>query len=310
MIVRAAELWGPAEDQLPAARARHRAPLEGRRELHGRDQPGRGHRPHRPRRLRLRDDHRPGQRPGRARAGPEMRSAARARATSRTRSIASTSPASGACRGVLDPAHGPVGGAARSKRSTTGEIKGLLLHLLQPGGVAAGRRLHPRSARAGSSTSRSSTSSCPRRRATPTSCLPGSLMEEDEGTTTNVEGRVIHHRQVVRPAGGRARGLADHLRPRAAARRGRQVPLSVDARDLRRAAHRVQGRRRRLLRHHVGEDRPRAWASSGRARRSITRARRASTKARSSVTRTARRTSSRSSGGRRPRSRTPSTRSS
>jgi assimilatory nitrate reductase catalytic subunit len=32
--------------------------------------------------------------------------------------------------------------------------------------------------------------------------LPGSLMEEDEGTTTNVEGRVIHHRQVVRPPEG------------------------------------------------------------------------------------------------------------
>jgi assimilatory nitrate reductase catalytic subunit len=29
--------------------------------------------------------------------------------------------------------------------------------------------------------------------------LPGSLMEEDEGTTTNVEGRVIHHRKVVTP---------------------------------------------------------------------------------------------------------------
>ena len=27
--------------------------------------------------------------------------------------------------------------------------------------------------------------------------LAGSLMEEDEGTTTNVEGRVIHHRKVV-----------------------------------------------------------------------------------------------------------------
>ena len=40
MIVRAAEMWGPADDQLPAARARHRAPLEGRRELHGRHQPG------------------------------------------------------------------------------------------------------------------------------------------------------------------------------------------------------------------------------------------------------------------------------
>src|SRR5580765_8218470 len=32
--------------------------------------------------------------------------------------------------------------------------------------------------------------------------FPGSLMEEDEGTTTSVEGRVIHHRQVVRPPEG------------------------------------------------------------------------------------------------------------
>jgi assimilatory nitrate reductase catalytic subunit len=31
--------------------------------------------------------------------------------------------------------------------------------------------------------------------------LAGSLMEEDEGTTTNVEGRVIHHRKVVTPPG-------------------------------------------------------------------------------------------------------------
>ena len=31
--------------------------------------------------------------------------------------------------------------------------------------------------------------------------LPGSLMEEDEGTTTNVEGRVIHHRKAVSPPG-------------------------------------------------------------------------------------------------------------
>ena len=87
--------------------------------------------------------------------------------------------------------------------------------------------------------------------------LPGSLMEEDEGTTTNVEGRVIHHRQVVDAAGGRARGLADHLRPRAAARRGRQVRLSVDARHLRGAARRLEGRRRRLRRHHLGAHRPR-----------------------------------------------------
>lgn len=31
--------------------------------------------------------------------------------------------------------------------------------------------------------------------------FPGALMEEDEGTTTNVEGRVVHHRQVVDPPG-------------------------------------------------------------------------------------------------------------
>jgi assimilatory nitrate reductase catalytic subunit len=31
--------------------------------------------------------------------------------------------------------------------------------------------------------------------------LPAALMEEDEGTTTNVEGRVIHHRQAVDPPG-------------------------------------------------------------------------------------------------------------
>jgi assimilatory nitrate reductase catalytic subunit len=32
--------------------------------------------------------------------------------------------------------------------------------------------------------------------------LPGSLMEEDEGTTTNVEGRVIHHQKAVSPPAG------------------------------------------------------------------------------------------------------------
>ena len=62
--------------------------------------------------------------------------------------------------------------------------------------------------------------------------LPGSLMEEDEGTTTNVEGRVIHHRQVVKPPAGARAGLADHLRPRAAARRGRQVRATQSTREI------------------------------------------------------------------------------
>ncbi len=51
---------GTGREQLPPARPRHRAPLKGRRELHRRHQPGGGHRSHRARRLRLRDDHRSG----------------------------------------------------------------------------------------------------------------------------------------------------------------------------------------------------------------------------------------------------------
>jgi assimilatory nitrate reductase catalytic subunit len=31
--------------------------------------------------------------------------------------------------------------------------------------------------------------------------LPSALMEEDEGTTTNVEGRVVHHKKVINPPG-------------------------------------------------------------------------------------------------------------
>ena len=81
-------------------------------------------------------------------------------------------------------------------------------------------------------------------------------MEEDEGTTTSVEGRVIHHRQVVSAARGHARGLADRLRPGARPRRRRQVRRIESPRDifeeLRVAS---QGRRRRLLRHHLGADR-------------------------------------------------------
>ena len=123
MIVRAAELWGPARDQLPAARARHRAPLQGRRELHGGDQPGGRHRPHRPGRLRLRDDHRPGQRPGRARAGAEVRSAARARATSRTRSTARyIAERLGRRRGIASRTTG-CPRCRCSKRSTTGRSR-------------------------------------------------------------------------------------------------------------------------------------------------------------------------------------------
>ena len=87
--------------------------------------------------------------------------------------------------------------------------------------------------------------------------LPGSLMEEDEGTTTNVEGRVIHHRQVVKPPAGARQDwrIICDLAKRLGA--GEKFAYAVDARHLRRAAHRLERRRRRLRRYHVGAHRSR-----------------------------------------------------
>ncbi len=99
--------------------------------------------------------------------------------------------------------------------------------------------------------------------------LPGSLMEEDEGTTTNVEGRVIHHRQVVRPAGGRARGLANHLRPRATPRRRRQVPVPVDRTTSSKSCAWPRKAASPTTPASRGSASTARWASSGPARRSI-----------------------------------------
>ena len=139
--------------------------------------------------------------------------------------------------------------------------------------------------------------------------LPGSLMEEDEGTTTNVEGRVIHHRQVVQPPAGARAGLADHLRPRdsgsapaTSSRTSRRATSSKSCASPRKAASPTTPASR-------GSASTARWASSGRARRSIIPARRACTKAGSSAIPTARRTFSRPTGGPPPKSPTPTTRS-
>ena len=66
---------GHGTHELPAARTRHRTPLERRAEHAWRDQPGARVRPHRRAAQRLRHHRRPGERPGRTRARPEVRSA-------------------------------------------------------------------------------------------------------------------------------------------------------------------------------------------------------------------------------------------
>ena len=110
-------------------------------------------------------------------------------------------------------------------------------------------------------------------------------------------------------AGGRAAGLADHLRPRETARRGRQVrrtsrrtTSSKSCASPRKAASPTTPASR-------GSASIARWACSGRARRSIIPARRACTKAGSSAIPTARRIFSRPTGGPPPKSRTPTTRS-
>ena len=85
--------------------------------------------------------------------------------------------------------------------------------------------------------------------------LPGSLHEEDEGTVTQVEGRIIKINKAV-DCPGEARqdwriiqDIARGARPAA------RLHVRRAARDLRGAARRQQGRRRRLLGRHLREDR-------------------------------------------------------
>ncbi len=86
---------------------------------------------------------------------------------------------------------------------------------------------------------------------------------------TQIEGRVIKINKAVDcPGEARQDWRSSRTSPRrSAATHG--LHLQNPARDLRGAARRVQGRRRRLLRHHLREDRGATSASSGPARATI-----------------------------------------
>ena len=144
-IRQAAEWWGTAQHQLPAARPRHRAPEQGRAERAGCDQHGAGLRAHRPAELRLRHDHRPGQRPGRARARPEVRPAARLARPRQPRAPRLRGRRLG--HGPGRPARATASTPTRSSASIDrGEIKGLLSICFNPARLAARQRVCPRPA--------------------------------------------------------------------------------------------------------------------------------------------------------------------
>ena len=139
--------------------------------------------------------------------------------------------------------------------------------------------------------------------------LPGSLMEEDEGTTTNVEGRVIHHRQVVAPPEGARedwRIICD-----LAARLGAGDKFAYEStrdifEELRVASKGGVADYAGITWERIDREMGVFWPCPSRG---SSRARRGSTKAGGSGIPTARRTSSRSTGGPPPKSRTPTTRS-
>ena len=110
-----------------------------------------------------------------------------------------------------------------------------------------------------------------------------SLHEEDEGTVAQVEGRVIKINKAVDCPGRGAAGLADHPGHRRRRSAGRTASRSTSPREIfEELRRREQGRRRRLLGHHLREDRAAdgrllaVLARTATAARSITPARRGS----------------------------------
>ena len=213
--------------------------------------------------------HRPGQRPGRPRARPEGRPAARLSLDRRSRRRGGTSPASGASAESTSRARqvglraAPIDAArtaasarcsswvrtSRSRRRTPCAIEERLAALdflvvvrLLP--VRDGARW-------------------------PTSCCRRAQWAEEDGTMTNLEGRVI--RCGARVARRRAASRTDIEIPcrRSPTRSASGTSFAVEqpARRLRRAAPRHAGGAGRLLGHHLRADRRSRTASSGRARR-------------------------------------------
>ena len=142
------------------------------------------------------------------------------------------------------------------------------------------------------SSSASSTSSSRRRRTHADVVLAGSLQEEEEGVTANVEGAraSTSRRPWTRPAS--ARRFRDHLRPGAPPGQAASTSRTATPREIFEELRAGLARRhRRLLRHHLREDRPADGRLLAVPDARSSRARRACSKAAVSSTPTARRIS-------------------
>ena len=139
-----------------------------------------------------------------------------------------------------------------------------------------------------SSSTRSSTSSSPSPPSTPTWSSPGSLHEEDEGTSTSGEGRIIKINAAVTPPGEARRDWEILLEIAERLGKGEHFRYEDTARDLRGAVPGLVGRHGRLHRAPPGSASRPSTGCSGRSPRSATPARLGSTRAVGSPTPTAR----------------------
>ena len=85
--------------------------------------------------------------------------------------------------------------------------------------------------------------------------LAGSLQEEEEGVGCSAEGRVIHIQKAVDPPGNAKAIQLDHLRTRQRLGKGQYFPFNIHARSYEELREASRGGHRRLLRHHLREDR-------------------------------------------------------
>ena len=237
-------------------------------------QPGAGARQGGQALLRLGHVHRPGQRPGRARARPEGRPAAGLPARSpipthraaRRRGLGRRIPR--ACRRPGPPAIellARCGGESRAR---------LLVLGCQPAGVRAGRRAAAGAARGARPAGGVRTRSCPRPPPSPTSCCPTTQWAEEEGTMTNLEGRILLRRQMVAPPPGRAHRRRDRQGARRPARPRRTSSPPSRGRSSRSCAGPARAAWPTMPASPGSGSRPRT-ACSGRARTRAIRARRA-----------------------------------
>ena len=267
-------------------------------------------RTHRQARLRLRNDHRPGERSGRPRAWPAVQSTCRERAISKIRNTANSSRTSGGSRnpsfrstgltaceifdaiearkdssGLLSISFNPLVSIPDANRTRAAleklEFLGCIDFFLSESGAICGRR-------------------------------PGRFAAGRRRRHRHHRRRPLCAASAVRHAAGRMRawtGRFSRTSPRGWTARITSL-TPCPQRHLSRARRRVQGRIRRLQRNDLRTRSRRTWASSGRALRSTIPARRGCLKADSFITRMAKRDFMDMNTGRLPKMSIPNIRSS